>query len=280
MDNRLTARDSMEKQTHGTNIEWTHVPGYKGETWNPVRGCVKISPGCKHCYAETTAERFRGVPGHAYEQGFDLRLAPWLLPKPLRHRKPRAYFVNSMSDLHQDGVPREFLSRCYDVMHECKRHIFMVLTKRADNMRSAAGLMYTASDDNVWLGVSVEDRKYGLPRVDILRTIPAAVRFLSIAPLLEDLGPLDLSGIHWVIIGGESGPGARLFDIDWAEQIVIQCKEQGVPVFLKQLGAAPVRSFGDMPIKIRLKSKKGSDEAEWPSHLRGLKQFPQIVRAA
>ena len=138
-----------------------------------------------------------------------------------------------------------------------------------------------APPPNIWLGVSVEDRKYGLPRVDILRQVPAAVRFLSVEPLLEDLGPLDLSGIHWVIIGGESGPGARPFDIDWAEQIVIQCKEQGVPVFLKQLGAAPIQVFGGLvPIRLNLKSKKGSDEAEWPSHLRGLKQFPQIVRAA
>lgn len=295
----------MTEQTHGTGIEWTHVPGYKGETWNPVRGCTKISPGCKHCYAETFAERWRGVADHPYEQGFDLRLVPEKLDEPLHHKSPRAYFVNSMSDLHQEGVPHNFLRAAYSVMGACRRHIFMVLTKRAEGMRVDLGALrmdrgpFESYEDlsgpfiqenmrsfaeaplpNVWLGVSVEDRKYGLPRVDILRTIPATVRFLSIEPLLEDLGPLDLSGIHWVIIGGESGPGARPFDIDWAEQIVIQCKEQGVPVFLKQLGAAPVRSFGDMPIKIRLKSKKGSDEAEWPSHLRGLKQFPQIVRAA
>ena len=283
---------------HGTGIEWTHVPGYKGETWNPVRGCTKISPGCKHCYAETFAERWRGVAAHPYEQGFDLRLVPEKLIEPLRAKKPRAYFVNSMSDLHQDGVDRGFVSQVFGIMADTPRHLYMVLTKRAQQM--ADFVEWTTSDDgvpclstlcavqsgrwplpNVWLGVSVEDRKYGLSRVDILRQVPAAVRFLSVEPLLEDLGPLDLSGIHWVIVGGESGPGARPFDVDWAERIVIQCKEQGVPVFLKQLGAAPIQVFGGLvPIRLNLKSKKGSDEAEWPSHLRGLKQFPQIVRAA
>jgi protein gp37 len=197
---------------HGTGIEWTHVPGYKGETWNPVRGCTKISPGCKHCYAETFAERWRGVPGHPYEQGFDLRLVPEKLDEPLRATAPRAYFVNSMSDLHQDGVPYNFLLRAYEAMVACPWHLFMVLTKRAENMRSAVLSMEDASyvtpwvehplgPPNVWLGVSVEDRKYGLPRVDILRTIPAAVRFLSVEPLLEDLGDIDLTGIHWDITG-------------------------------------------------------------------------------
>ena len=304
---------------HGTGIEWTHVPGYTGETWNPVRGCTKISPGCKHCYAETFAERWRGVvmpdgKPHAYHQGFDLRLVPEKLDEPLRASKPRAYFVNSMSDLHQDGVPHEFIRMVYAVMHETTQHLHMVLTKRPENMLTSIARMFgemapvtlpsgrhlprpfdgevpacvlfprtlpLEHHRNVWMGVSVEDRKYGLPRVDILRQVPAAVRFLSVEPLLEDLGPMDLSGIHWVIIGGESGQGARPFDVDWAERIVIQCKEQGVPVFLKQLGAAPIQVFGGLvPIRLNLKSKKGSDEAEWPSHLRGLKQFPQIVRAA
>lgn len=309
----------MTTKTHGTGIEWTHVPGYKGETWNPVRGCTKISPGCKHCYAETFAERWRGVAGHPYEQGFDLRLVPEKLHEPLSASKPRAYFVNSMSDLFQSGVDNEYIAACVAVMAATPRHIYMTLTKRAEQMaawmkwvdtRPTTGLCHgdppahpfrpicdaatsyglpitTASLyaqrgggsapwplPNAWLGVSIEDRKYGLPRVDILRTIPAAVRFLSVEPLLEDLGPLDLSGIHWVIIGGESGPGARPFDIGWAESIVHQCNAQQVPVFLKQLGAAPTSSFGDMPVKIRLKSKKGSDESEWPPHLRGLKQYP------
>lgn len=282
---------------HGTGIEWTHVPGYKGETWNPVRGCTKVSPGCKHCYAETFAERWRGVvmpngEPHAYHQGFDLRLVPEKLDEPLRKRDPRAYFVNSMSDLHQDGVPYDFLLRTYEIMASCPRHLFMVLTKRAESMRSAVLSMEDASHvtpwvehptgpPNVWLGVSVEDRKYGLPRVDILRAIPAAVRFLSIEPLLEDLGDIDLTGIHWVIVGGESGNKARDFDIAWARRIVAQCREQGVAAFVKQLGAAPV---GRVPmggleaiVPLRLKSKKGADESEWPDDLRGIKEWPRCV---
>lgn len=310
--------------THGTGIEWTHVPGYKGETWNPVRGCVKISPGCKHCYAETFAERWRGVADHPYEQGFDLRLVPEKLDEPLRAKDPRAYFVNSMSDLHQEGVPHDFIRQVYGVMGVTKRHLYMVLTKRPELMAASVKRMdgdaryvtiqsdwrsrtYLHTDNalksvapgrhivlsphgaaglppNVWLGVSVEDSKYGLPRVDILRTIPAAVRFLSIEPLLEDLGPLDLSGIHWVIVGGESGPGARWFSTEWLEKIIVQCKAQGVPVFVKQLGANPGRprleTLGSGLVPLRLKSKKGGGESEWPAHLRGLKQFPQIVRAA
>lgn len=247
---------------HGTGIEWTHVPGYKGETWNPVRGCTKISPGCKHCYAETFAERWRGIAGHPYEQGFDLRLVPEKLDEPLRASKPRAYFVNSMSDLHQDGVPFEFIHRTYAVMQVCQRHIFMVLTKRADNMANAVirlkqstlafapdveGLaMRHTGPRNVWLGVSVEDRKYGLPRVDILRTIPAAVRFLSIEPLLEDLGDIDLTGIHWVIVGGESGVCARPMDEAWALRIMRQCAEQDVPFFFKQWGGINKKLRGNI----------------------------------
>ncbi len=252
---------------HNTGIEWTHVPGYKGETWNPVRGCTKISPGCKHCYAETFAERWRGIAGHPYEQGFDLRLVPEKLDEPLRKRDPRAYFVNSMSDLHQDGVPYDFVRCTYAVMQACPRHLFMVLTKRPESMRNSVLRMIGATgfggrgevgqDDvprlpsgaalpspylnrkmigNVWLGVSVEDRKYGLPRIDILRETPAAVRFLSVEPLLEDLGPLDLRGIHWVIVGGESGPGARTLQPEWVMPIRDQCAEQGVPFFFKQWG--------------------------------------------
>jgi len=253
-----------------TGIEWTHVPGYRGATWNPVRGCTKISPGCKHCYAETFAERWRGIAGHPYEQGFDLRLVPEKLDEPLRKRDPRAYFVNSMSDLHQDGVPMDFLRVAYAVMQEAPRHIFMVLTKRAEKMAAdLLGLrkataptrnMWTESVPrearpflpngtelrrpfstdvalpNVWLGVSVEDRKYGLPRIDILRETPAAVRFLSVEPLLEDLGAIDLRGIHWVIVGGESGVGARPIDGAWVRSIRDQCADQGVAFFFKQWG--------------------------------------------
>ncbi|HEY8380286.1 MAG TPA: phage Gp37/Gp68 family protein [Nannocystis sp.] len=264
---------------HDTGIEWTHVPGYKGSTWNPIRGCVKVSPGCKHCYAETFAERWRGVSGHPYEQGFDLRLVPEKLDEPLRASSPRAYFVNSMSDLHQPGVPFDFIVDVYNTMAKAERHLFMVLTKRAAKMRDDILSMKDASFDNaytehplgipnVWLGVSVEDRKYGVPRVDVLRTIPAAVRFLSCEPLLEDLGDLDLTGIDWVIIGGESGRKARPFAFEWARRIVAQCREQGVPVFVKQPGDNPTANGG--LVQVRSKSDRvalaihGLDVREWP----------------
>lgn len=274
---------------HSTGIEWTHVPGYTGATWNPVRGCTKISPGCKNCYAETFAERWRGVAGHPYEQGFDLRLVPEKLDEPLRATKPRAYFVNSMSDLHQDGVGVDFLRVAYAVMQACERHLFMVLTKRPENMRSdlfdlradrnkvprlpscqAIPRAFLTEDalPNVWLGVSVEDRKYGVPRIDVLRQVPAAVRFLSAEPLLEDLGALDLRGIDWVIVGGESGRKARPFALEWCRSIVDQCRAQDVPVFVKQVGDAPTVG-GDL-VAVRSKSDRRPlaearlDIREWP----------------
>lgn len=253
-----------------TGIEWTHVPGYTGATWNPVRGCTKVSPGCKNCYAEDFAERWRGVPGHPYEQGFDLRLVPEKLDEPLRAMKPRAYFVNSMSDLHQDGVPFRFVRDVYATMSTtASRHLYMVLTKRPGNMlRDVRNLGIWRPQDNVWLGVSVEDRKYGVPRIDVLRQVPAAVRFLSIEPLLEDLGDLNLRGIDWVIVGGESGRKARPFAEEWAVNVVRQCKEQDVPVFVKQPGDAPT-SGGEL-VQVRSKSDRsvlarwGIDIREWP----------------
>jgi protein gp37 len=216
----------------GSAIEWTDA------TWNPVRGCTKITPGCKHCYAETFAERFRGVPGHPYEQGFDLLLVPDKLTEPLKWARSRRVFVNSMSDLFQDGVPDDFARQVFEVMATADWHIYQMLTKRATRMRAfAAGLpeRFTRAE-HIWLGVSVEDRKYGLPRVGALRDTPAAVRFLSIEPLLEDLGKLDLRGIDWVIVGGESGPGARRMDERWVLSIRDQCLAAGVPFFFKQWG--------------------------------------------
>ena len=215
-----------------TQIEWTDA------TWNPVRGCVKISPGCKHCYAETFAERFRGVKGHPYEQGFDLRLVPEKLTEPFTWRSPKLVFVNSMSDLFQDGVPDEFVAAVSRVMATAKWHTYQVLTKRAERMREMLGgkIQFAAKQENIWWGVSVEDRKYGLPRIDQLRRAPAKVRFLSIEPLLEDLGRFDLSGISWVIVGGESGPGARPMKKDWVISIREQCRQQRVPFFFKQWG--------------------------------------------
>jgi protein gp37 len=213
-------------------IEWTDA------TWNPVRGCVKISPGCKHCYAETFAERFRGVKGHPYEQGFDLRLVPEKLTEPFSWRSPKLVFVNSMSDLFQEGVPDEYAEAVSRVMATANWHTYQVLTKRSERLLQllSGRLRFAAELENIWWGVSVEDRKHGLPRVDHLRQAPAEVRFLSIEPLLEDLGEIDLSGITWVIVGGESGPGARPMKQEWVVAIRRHCREQGVPFFFKQWG--------------------------------------------
>lgn len=215
-----------------SSIEWTDA------TWNPVRGCIKISPGCKHCYAETFAERFRGVPGHPYEQGFDLRLVPGKLAEPLKWSSPKMIFVNSMSDLFQNGIPRSFVEQICRVMQVADWHTYQVLTKRAEQMRDMlrGPLAFAAQLDQIWWGVSVEDRDHGLPRLDALRETPAAIRFLSVEPLLEDLGELDLDGIHWVIVGGESGFGARPMKDDWVIRIREQCEAAAVPFFFKQWG--------------------------------------------
>ncbi len=213
-------------------IEWTDA------TWNPVRGCVKISPGCKHCYAETFAERFRGVKGHPYEQGFDLRLVPEKLTEPFSWRSPKLVFVNSMSDLFQDGVPDWYAEAVSRVMATANWHTYQVLTKRSERLLQllAGRLRFGAEQENIWWGVSVEDRRHGLPRIAHLQQSQAKVRFLSIEPLLEDLGEIDLTGIAWVIVGGESGPGARPMKREWVVSIRKQCREQKVPFFFKQWG--------------------------------------------
>jgi protein gp37 len=215
-----------------SSIEWTDA------TWNPIRGCVKISPGCRHCYAETFAERFRGVPGHPYEQGFDVRLVPEKLADPLRWSRPKMIFVNSMSDLFQEGVADPYVEQVARVMGVANWHTYQVLTKRADRMREMLGgrLSFAAELNHIWWGVSVEDRKYGLPRIDVLRDAPAAVRFLSVEPLLEDLGEFNLNGIHWVIVGGESGHGARAMKKEWVIGLREQCEAAGVHFFFKQRG--------------------------------------------
>jgi protein gp37 len=219
----------MSIQSH---IEWTDA------TWNPVRGCTKISPGCKHCYAETFAERFRGVKGHPYEQGFDLRLVPSKLEEPLRWKKPKMIFVNSMSDLFHEQVPDDYIENVAEVMLKADWHTFQVLTKRASRMRDLlqSRLRFAAEQAHIWWGVSVENKEYGLPRIKHLSAAPASVRFLSIEPLLEDIGILDLSGIHWVIVGGESGHGARPMQKEWAISIQRQCERDGVAFFFKQWG--------------------------------------------
>lgn len=348
-----------------SSIEWTDA------TWNPVRGCTKVSPGCAHCYAETFAERWRGVKGHPYEQGFDLRLVPEKLTEPLTWRKPRRVFVNSMSDLFQDGVPDSFIDQVFAVMALAPQHTFQLLTKRAARMRDylshadvfarvselAMSFQYAGNFEdevefdardaheqmaafwplpNVWLGVSVEDQPRADERIPLLLETPAAVRFISAEPLL---GPIRLkqqtpdgywppnapqpdvawlrhkdwpddfqywtTGLDWVIVGGESGPGARAMDLAWVRGIVEQCRAALVPVFVKQLGALPyeyvwprtdypgdLRAFTTSYPKLdaisrsqggrmvntianqQVLSRKGGDMAEWPEDLR-VREFPR-----
>lgn len=223
-----------------STIEWTDA------TWNPVRGCTKISPGCKHCYAERFAERFRGVPGHPFEQGFDLRLVPEKLSDPLRWTSPRMIFVNSMSDLFHEGVPDEYIETVARVMLSAKWHTFQVLTKRSLRMRDLllTKLRFAAQAKNIWWGVSVEDKQYGLPRISHLRESGAAVKFLSVEPLLEDLGNINLSSIHWMIVGGESGPGARPIDVRWVRLLRKQCRKSRVKFFFKQWGGVRKHETG------------------------------------
>ncbi len=215
-----------------SKIEWTDA------TWNPMRGCTKISPGCTHCYAETLAERFRGVKGHPFEHGFDLRLVPDKLGDPIRWNAPRRIFVNSMSDLFHEGVPDEYIEKVCRVMLAAHWHTYQVLTKRADRMaRLLRGPLRRAAEaPHIWWGVSVENRKHGLPRIARLRAARPSVAFLSIEPLLEDLGEMNLRGIHWVIVGGESGPGARPMAPDWVRSVRRQCRAAKVPFFFKQWG--------------------------------------------
>jgi protein gp37 len=221
-------------------IEWTDA------TWNPVRGCTKISPGCKHCYAATFAERFRGVEGHPYEQGFDLRLVPEKLSEPLRWRTPKTIFVNSMSDLFHPSVPDDYIEAVARVMVAAKWHTFQVLTKRADRLSQLLNttLRSAAIEPHIWWGVSVENRKHGLPRIEHLRNTPARVKFLSVEPLLEDIGQIKLRNIDWVIVGGESGPGARAMKEEWVISLRNQCKRKEVPFFFKQWGGVRKKKNG------------------------------------
>jgi protein gp37 len=238
-----------------SKIEWTDA------TWNPLRGCTKISPGCKHCYAEAFAERFRGVPGHPYEQGFDLRLIPAKLSEPFYWPGPRTVFVNSMSDLFQPEVPDDYVEAVVRVMVEANWHTYQVLTKRADRLASMleSRLRFAANCRHIWWGVSVEDKKYGLPRIPHLQACPAAVRFLSVEPLLEDLGQFDIAGIDWVIVGGESGRGARPMRPEWVENEYNACREQDVIFFFKQWGGVQKsktgrklhgRTYDNMPARV------------------------------
>jgi protein gp37 len=219
----------------GSAIEWTEA------TWNPVTGCSKVSPGCAHCYAETFAERWRGIPGHPYEQGFNLRLWPDRLEQPLRWRRPRMIFVNSMSDLFHEAIPTDFVAHVFDVMVRAERHTFQILTKRHERLTQLARDL--PWPENVWMGVTIENRRF-VHRADALRQVPAAVRFISAEPLLGPLASLELEGIDWLIAGGESGPKHRPVKIEWLRELRDRCAEERVAYFFKQWGGRRPKSGG------------------------------------
>ncbi len=302
-----------------TPIEWTD------ETWNPVRGCSRVSEGCRNCYAERQAARFSGqrkvgddheggpiyadgpfsgfvseVNGHASWTG-KVELIESKLQEPLGWKRPRRIFVNSMSDLFHEALPDEAIARVFHVMHQARQHTFQVLTKRAPRMNSFCGswLMHSGFSPggpwplpNVWLGVSVEDQRTADERIPLLLETPAAVRFVSYEPALGPVSfhafvgshpALDRPGLDWIIVGGESGPGARPFDIGWARNTIAQCKAAGVACFVKQLGAHPyierdAEGAFCPDYEYRLADKKGGDWTEWPADLR-LREFPGVARA-
>jgi protein gp37 len=222
-----------------TAIEWTDA------TWNPVTGCTKISAGCDHCYAERFSERFRGIPGHPFESGFDLTLRPERLEQPLRWRTPRMIFVNSMSDLFHKEIPAEFIDRVCDTMEGAPWHTFQILTKRSTLMRDFLRRRYRGArgPQHMWFGVSVEDGGKK-SRIRHLQDAPAGVRFLSIEPLIGPMGKLDLTGIDWVIVGGESGPAARSMNSEWVREVRDQCVDRGVQFFFKQWGGLRPKTGG------------------------------------
>jgi protein gp37 len=216
-------------------IEWTEA------TWNPVTGCDQVSPGCAHCYAKTFAERWRGVPGHPYEQGFDLRVWPERLDQPLKWKRPRTIFVNSMSDLFHERIPDAFIAEVFATMVEADWHVFQILTKRPERLLALSdGLAWPP---NVWMGVSIENRRF-VHRADLLRQVPATTRFISAEPLLGPLEGLDLTDIHWLIAGGESGPGHRPVREEWVLDLRNRCDDEGVAFFFKQWGGARPKSRG------------------------------------
>jgi protein gp37 len=230
-----------------TTIEWTDM------TWNPLTGCTKISPGCKHCYAERMANRLQAMNSPRYQAGFSLTLHDDLVTLPETWKAPRRVFVNSMSDLFHDHVPVEFIQQVFATMNRCPQHQFQVLTKRAERLVEICGELPWS--ENIWMGVSVENQDYA-HRADLLRQVPAHIRFLSVEPLLGRIRRLPLDGIDWVIVGGESGPGARRIETAWVEEIYDQCRTANVPFFFKQWGGVHKsragrelfgRTFDEMP---------------------------------
>ncbi len=222
-----------------SEIEWTDA------TWNPVTGCTKIGPGCDNCYAARFAGRWRGIAGHPYEQGFDLRLWPSRLGQPAGWKKPRMIFVNSMSDLFHKNVDRSHIDQVFDTMEAANWHVYQVLTKRSSLMRNYVRARYNgeAVPSHIWLGVSVEDAAHK-QRIEHLRQINSRARFISFEPLLGSIGYLDLTGIAWAIVGGESGPGARHMKPAWATELRVACQRFGVAFFFKQWGGARPKSGG------------------------------------
>jgi protein gp37 len=219
----------------GSSIEWTEA------TWNPVTGCTKVSPGCANCYAERMARRLQAMGQSNYANGFELTLQPHMLELPLTWKKPRTIFVNSMSDLFHKDVPVDYVQRVFAIMRDAHWHRFQVLTKRANRLRDIAAYLPWAP--NIWMGVSVESRKYR-PRVDALRDTGAHVKFLSLEPLLGPLDDMNLAGIDWVIVGGESGPGARPIKLEWVTDLRDQCRRAGVSFFFKQWGGRNKKRTG------------------------------------
>lgn len=211
-----------------SKIEWTEW------TWNPTTGCSKVSPGCKNCYAESMAVRLKAMRVKGYENGFDISILPERLEQPLKRKKPSIFFVNSMSDLFHEDIPDSFIIEVFEIIKKAKQHKFQILTKRSKRLLDFS-LNYSIPE-NAWMGVSVEDTKYGLPRLENLKKVKAEIKFISAEPLLEDLGELNLNGIHWVIVGGESGPKARPMKKEWVENIKAQCAEQKINFFFKQWG--------------------------------------------
>ena len=248
-----------------SKIEWTDA------TWSTQRGCDLVDDTCKKCYAKRFSERFRGVSGNAFEHGFDFRLVPENLEMPLHWKQPRKIFVNSMSDTFHRDAPDEYIIRMAEVMAEADWHTYQVLTKRSERMRDLLNskLKFAAHLPHIWWGVSCGNRKNGIPRIAHLQATDVAVRFLSLEPIIEDLGELDFSGIHWVIIGGESGPGSRPFFVDWARDLIRQCRRQKVACFVKQVGHRPV--VDNNPLKIY--SLKGGNMADWPKDIR-VREYP------
>lgn len=227
--------ERLRTMSQGSSIEWTDA------TWNPVTGCTKVSPGCDHCYAQTFSERWRGVPGHPFEHGFDLTLRAQRIEQPLSWRKPQNIFVNSMSDLFHVDVPDEFILQVFDVMRRASWHQFQILTKRSERLARLSKRIEFSP--NMWVGVSVESPKFYW-RIKDLQKVPASVRFLSCEPLLAALPNLPLDGINWVIVGGESGHGARPIEVDWVREIRRQCNKQRVPFFFKQWGGVNKKRNG------------------------------------